>query len=194
MFQYFDILFLLWSISSDWPQGFSPLHPTHQWQPGKGVSPRVDPLSQLHLRGEQTPGPRLGASLEGARTPAPGAVHCWPVRPQETLKYSSVSVSALIIIIISWCAQGIFEHSENLWQVWSLILNAISPLLLSPWGFSFSLGCGISLWWVPTFSCRWLFSGELQFWDSRRRRWAQSDTPKYDWISMPILSQEAPQM
>ena len=36
------------------------------------MSPRVDPHSQLHLRGEQTPWPRLGASLEGARTPAPG--------------------------------------------------------------------------------------------------------------------------
>ena len=27
------------------------------------------------------------------RAPAPVAVHCWPVPPQETLKHSSVSVS-----------------------------------------------------------------------------------------------------
>ena len=27
------------------------------------------------------------------RVPAPAAVHCWPVSPQETLKHSSVSVS-----------------------------------------------------------------------------------------------------
>ena len=36
------------------------------------------------------------------------------------------------------------EPSEHLWQVWCLILNAISPLLLSCWGFSFALGCGAS--------------------------------------------------
>ena len=44
----------------------------------------------------------------------------------------------------SWCAQGIFEPSERLWRVWCLILNVISPLLLSFWGFSFALGCGVS--------------------------------------------------
>ena len=29
----------------------------------------------------------------------------------------------------SWCAQGLFEPSECLWQEWGLILNANSPLL-----------------------------------------------------------------
>ena len=38
----------------------------------------------------------------------------------------------------------LFEPSENLWYVWGLILNAISPLLTSCWGFSFALGCGVS--------------------------------------------------
>ena len=38
----------------------------------------------------------------------------------------------------------LFESSEHLWQVWSLILNMISPLLPSFWGFSFALGCGVS--------------------------------------------------
>ena len=37
----------------------------------------------------------------------------------------------------------IFEPSEPLWQVWGLILNAISPLLLSCWSFSFALGRGV---------------------------------------------------
>ncbi|CAM9375804.1 unnamed protein product [Rangifer tarandus platyrhynchus] len=37
-----------------------------------------------------------------------------------------------------------FEPSECLWWGWSLILNVISPLLLSWWGFSFGLGCGVS--------------------------------------------------
>ena len=36
----------------------------------------------------------------------------------------------------SWCAQGLFEPSEHLWWVWGLILNVISPLLPSCWGFS----------------------------------------------------------
>ena len=38
----------------------------------------------------------------------------------------------------------LFEPSEHLWQEWGLILNVISPLLPSCWGFSFALGCGVS--------------------------------------------------
>ena len=72
------------------------------------------------------------------RAPAPVAGHCWPTPPQETLKHRSVSVS------VSLCAQGMFEPSELLWQVWGLNLNVISPLLQSCWGFSFALGCGVS--------------------------------------------------
>ena len=41
-----------------------------------------------------------------------------------------------------WCTQGMFEHCEHLWQVWGLILNVISPLLPSCWGFSFALAGG----------------------------------------------------
>ena len=44
----------------------------------------------------------------------------------------------------SWCTQGLSQPSERLWQVWGLILNAISPLLPSCWVFSFALGCGVS--------------------------------------------------
>ena len=44
----------------------------------------------------------------------------------------------------SWCTQGLCEPSEHLWQDWGLILNANLPLLLSCWGFSFALGCGVS--------------------------------------------------
>ena len=39
----------------------------------------------------------------------------------------------------------LFEPSKHLWQVWSLILNPVLPLLLSCWGFSFAFGCGLSL-------------------------------------------------
>ena len=73
------------------------------------------------------------------RAPARVAGHCWPVPPQEILKHSSGSVS-----VGSWCPQGLSEPSEHLWQVWGLILNAILPLLLSFWGFSFALGRGVS--------------------------------------------------
>ena len=31
----------------------------------------------------------------------------------------------------SWCTQGLFEPSKHLWQVWSLTLNVILPLLPS---------------------------------------------------------------
>ena len=44
----------------------------------------------------------------------------------------------------SWCTQGLFDTSEHLWWVWGLILNVISPLLPSSWGFSFVLGPGVS--------------------------------------------------
>ena len=37
-----------------------------------------------------------------------------------------------------------FEPSKRLWRVWVLILNGISPLLPSCWGFSFALGGGVS--------------------------------------------------
>ena len=37
-----------------------------------------------------------------------------------------------------------FEPSKHLWQVWGLILSAISPLLPFCWGFSFALGHGVS--------------------------------------------------
>ena len=38
----------------------------------------------------------------------------------------------------------LFEPTKHLWSVWGLILNEISPLLPSFWGFSFVLGCWLS--------------------------------------------------
>ena len=38
----------------------------------------------------------------------------------------------------------LFEPFECLWQVWSFVLNVIFPLIQSCWGFSCSLGCGVS--------------------------------------------------
>ena len=75
------------------------------------------------------------------RAPAPTAGHCCPSPLQETLKQFCLSLCG---VSGSWCAQGMFEPSEHLWQVWGLILNVISPLLPSCWGFSFALGHGVS--------------------------------------------------
>ena len=63
---------------------------------------------------------------------APVAVHCWPIPPQEIVKQFCLSLCG---VSGSWGAQGFFEPCEYLWRVWSLILNAILPLLLSWWGF-----------------------------------------------------------
>ena len=51
-----------------------------------------------------------------------------------------------ILVSGSWILlkQSLFEPPEHLWRVWGLILNTISPLLLSCWGFSFALGHRVS--------------------------------------------------
>ena len=48
------------------------------------------------------------------RVPALATVHRLLIPPQETPKYSSVSVSGGISG--SWCTQGMFEPSKHLWQ------------------------------------------------------------------------------
>ena len=58
----------------------------------------------------------------------------------QTLKGRSGSVS----VGSPGVHKVLFEPSERLWRVWSLILNTISPLLPSCQGFSFALGCGVS--------------------------------------------------
>ena len=68
----------------------------------------------------------------------------------QTLKGQSGSVSVKTL--------GPCMHtSEHLWQVWVLILNAISPLLLSCWGFSSAFGCVVSFFsgiqYSPVDSC-----------------------------------------
>ena len=75
------------------------------------------------------------------RAPAPAAGHCWPIPPQETLKHGSVSVS---LGSLGPGGHGLFEPSECLWKLCSLILNVISPLLPSCWGFFFAPGHGVS--------------------------------------------------
>ena len=75
------------------------------------------------------------------RAPAPVAVHCWPVPPQDTLRHSSDSVSG---VPGSWC-------TRFAWTLWASLVgkwfdsNVISPLLPFCWGFPFALGRGVSL-------------------------------------------------
>ena len=71
------------------------------------------------------------------RAPAPAAGTL-----QETLK--TQFWLSLCGVYGSWCSQGLFEPSERLWWIRGLIINAISLLLSSFWGFSFALGHGVS--------------------------------------------------
>ena len=59
----------------------------------------------------------------------------------QTLKGKSGSVS--VGSLGPGAHKDLFETSKSLWQVWGLILNTISPLLPSHWGFSFALGHGV---------------------------------------------------
>ena len=62
---------------------------------------------------------------------------------QETLKHSKEDLAQSLVG--PGAHKVLFEPSECLWWVWGLILNTISPLLASCWGFSFAPGRGLSL-------------------------------------------------
>ena len=83
--------------------------------------------------------------------PYPGLLHPEPLPlrqatadpyPTELLKHSSVSVS--VGSLGPGAHKVCLSPLECLWRVQGLILKMISPLLLSCWGFSFALGCGVS--------------------------------------------------
>ena len=48
-------------------------------------------------------------------------------------------------VSVSWCTQGLFEPSEHFWWVGGLILNMISPLLMSCWASPLFLDVGYLL-------------------------------------------------
>ena len=58
----------------------------------------------------------------------------------QTLKGRSGSVSVGLLVL--GAHKVLFEPSEHLWQVWGLILNAISHLLPSYWGSPLPLDMG----------------------------------------------------
>ena len=85
-----------------------------------------------------------------------------------TLKVRSGSVS--VGSLGSGVHKVLFDPFKGLWWVWSLNLNVILSFLQSCWGFSFALRYWISFGCDPTFCCWCLFSSQLQFWSSYRRR------------------------
>ena len=81
----------------------------------------------------------------------PSLLHQEPLSLQQTTadlylcrRHSNTVLAQSLWGLWVWCLQGLFEPSECLWWVWSLILNAIFPLLPFCWGFSFALWCGVS--------------------------------------------------
>ena len=63
--------------------------------------------------------------------------------PEETLKHSKAGLAQCFVGSLGPGAPKVlFEPSKHLWQVWGLILNAISLLLLSCRGFPLSLDDG----------------------------------------------------
>ena len=83
--------------------------------------------------------------------PYPGLLHPEPLPlrqatadPRPTGGGQTQCCLSLYGVSGSWCTQGLFEPSKYLWQIWGLILNMISPLLPSCWGFSFALGLRVS--------------------------------------------------
>ena len=85
--------------------------------------------------------------------PYPGELHPEPL-PLQQLTTDHITSGdirlpfwlSLFGVSGSWYIQGLFEPSEHLWWVWGLILIVVLPLLLSCWGFSFALGCGVSFY------------------------------------------------
>ena len=68
-----------------------------------------------------------------SRAPAPAVGPCWSMPPLETLKLKGRSGSDSGI---PGEPKVLFGPLKHLWQVWGLILNAISPLQPSCWSFS----------------------------------------------------------
>ena len=88
------------------------------------------------------------------RAPAPAAVHCWPVPPQETLKHSSVSVSmrSLGPSRHKVCSSPLgISGGYGVWfWTWFCPFYDLAGVFLCPWTW------GISLKLLQHHSCCWL--------------------------------------
>ena len=80
--------------------------------------------------------------LPGLLQPEPLSPHQAAADPCLHRRHSSTQSQSGSVSVQSL---GLGMHiSEHLWQVWILILNAISPLMPSCWGFSSAFGCVVS--------------------------------------------------
>ena len=84
-----------------------------------------------------------------SQSPCP---HCRPLLTRASAGDTQTLAQSLVGFLGPGAHKVLFETSEHLWWVWGLILNAILPLLLSYWGFSFALGCGVSFFGGIRFS------------------------------------------
>ena len=76
------------------------------------------------------------------QSPCPEAGHCWPLPPQETFKHSSGSVS------VGSLGPGVYKvclSTPSISGVYGFDSKCNFSLLPSYWGFSFALGCGVSI-------------------------------------------------
>ena len=105
-----------------------------------------------HLLGGSTAGLMANSSKRiyatrhapmSAKAPAP-CPHGRPLltcAPTGTLGHSKAGLIQFFVGSLgSGAPRVLFEPSKHLWWVWGLILNAISLLQLSCWGFSLALG------------------------------------------------------
>ena len=75
---------------------------------------------------------------------SPSLLHCPLLACTSTGDTQTQFCLSLCGVPGSWCMQDLFEPSEYFWRVRDSILNAISSLLPSCWGFSFARGPEVS--------------------------------------------------
>ena len=78
-----------------------------------------------------------------SQRPCPRGGRCWPV-PLQGMNTQCRSGSVSVGSPGPGAHKVLFEPSDHLWQIWSLFLNVISPLLPSCRGCSCALGRGVS--------------------------------------------------
>ena len=132
---------LVWSL----------LLPPGSWCTQGSICAFQEPISSVLCKFWQLYGGVNGQPPSRGLMPYPSLLHPEPLPLQQSTadpylhrRHSDTVLSQSLWVSGSWCTQGLFEPSEHLWRVCGLILNVISPLLPSHWGFSFALGCEIS--------------------------------------------------
>ena len=126
------------------------------------------------------------------RAPAHVASHWWPVPPWEILKHSKAGLAQSLWGLGPGTHKVLFKPSELLCWVWGLILNVISPLLLSCWGFSFAFGMGypLLLFFFLATASNWLKRLKLSFVHNLQVRWPWRLMKNTCLLDMTLLKEE----